>query len=126
MIRRPPRSTRTDTLFPYTTLFRSTFQQVHGKEGGTTGPDNDFAARQFENIGAWIMGRNMFGPIRGPWPDESWRGWWGGNPPYHCPAFVLPHHERAPTTMAGGPVFNFVPDGIAASLARAAPATPRQ
>jgi dihydrofolate reductase len=96
-----------------------TFQQVHGKEGGTTGPDNDFAARQFENIGAWIMGRNMFGPIRGAWPDESWKGWWGDNPPYHCPVFVLTHHERAPITMEGGTIFHFVTDGIEAALERA-------
>jgi dihydrofolate reductase len=96
-----------------------TFQQVHGREGGVSGPDNDFAARQFANIGAWIMGRNMFGPIRGPWPDENWKGWWGDNPPYHCPVFVLTHHERAPVTMAGGTTFHFVTDGIEAALERA-------
>ena len=96
-----------------------TFQQVHGREGGTTGPDNDLAARQFKDIGAWIMGRNMFGPIRGPWPDENWKGWWGDNPPYHCPVFVLTHHERTPTTMAGGTTFHFVTDGIEAALKRA-------
>jgi dihydrofolate reductase len=96
-----------------------TFQEVHGGEGGVSGPDNDFAARQFAKIGAWIMGRNMFGPIRGPWPDENWKGWWGDNPPYHCPVFVLTHHERAPVTMAGGTTFHFVTDGIEAALERA-------
>jgi dihydrofolate reductase len=84
-----------------------------------TGVDNDFAARSFTNVGAWIMGRSMFGPIRGPWPDENWKGWWGDNPPYHCPVFVLTHHERAPVTMAGGTIFHFVTDGIEAALERA-------
>ena len=79
-----------------------TFQQmVLGKEGGTTGISDDFAMRSFANVGAWIMGRNMFGPVRGPWPDDNWKGWWGDNPPYHCPVFVLTHHARAPITMAG-------------------------
>jgi dihydrofolate reductase len=96
-----------------------TFQQVHGKEGGTTGADDEFAARVRANIGAWIMGRNMFGPIRGPWPEEHWQGWWGDDPPFHCPAFVLTHHERAPITMAGGTIFHFVTDGIDAALERA-------
>jgi dihydrofolate reductase len=96
-----------------------TFQQVHGKEGGTTGADDEFAARVRANIGAWIMGRNMFGTIRGPWPDEHWQGWWGDDPPFHCPAFVLTHHERAPITMAGGTIFHFVTDGIDAALERA-------
>jgi dihydrofolate reductase len=96
-----------------------TFQQVHGQEGGTTGVDNEFAARVNANIGAWIMGRNMFGPIRGPWPDENWKGWWGDNPPFHCPVFVLTHHERAPITMEGGTIFHFVTDGIEAALERA-------
>jgi dihydrofolate reductase len=96
-----------------------TFQQVHGKEGGTTGVDDDFAARVHVNVGAWIMGRNMFGPIRGPWPDENWKGWWGDNPPFHCPVFVLTHHERAPITMAGGTIYHFVTDGIEAAIERA-------
>jgi dihydrofolate reductase len=96
-----------------------TFQQVHGKEGGTTGVDDEFAARAFTNIGAWIMGRNMFGPVRGPWPDENWKGWWGDNPPYHCPVFVLTHHERSPITMEGGTIFHFVTNGIEAALERA-------
>lgn len=96
-----------------------TFQTIVGKTGGTTGPDDDFAARGFENLGAWIMGRNMFGPIRGPWPDETWRGWWGRNPPYHVPVFVLTHHPRPPLEMEGGTVFHFVTDGFESALARA-------
>jgi dihydrofolate reductase len=88
-------------------------------EAGTTGVDDGFAALGFENVGAWIMGRNMFGPVRGPWPDESWRGWWGENPPYHVPVFVLTHHARPPLEMEGGTVFHFVSDGIDAVLARA-------
>jgi len=97
-----------------------TFQRMlYGKDEGTTGIDDDFAARGFENIGAWILGRNMFGPVRGPWPDESWRGWWGENPPYHVPAFVLTHHARPSLEMEGGTVFHFVTDGIEAALARA-------
>ncbi|GLS36405.1 deaminase reductase [Mesorhizobium tianshanense] len=95
-----------------------TFQRVHGKEDGTAGVDDEFAARVHRNVGAWIMGRNMFGPIRGSWPDE-WKGWWGDNPPFHCPVFVLTHHERAPVTMEGGTVFHFVTDGIEAALERA-------
>jgi dihydrofolate reductase len=99
-----------------------TFRQIHGSEGGATGVDDDFAARGFTNIGARIMGRNMFGPVRGPWPDESWKGWWGDDPPFHCPVFVLTHHERAPISMAGGTIFHFVTDGIEAALERAAQA----
>lgn len=99
-----------------------TFRRMTGGEGGTTGIDNDFAARGFLNVGAWILGRNMFGPIRGPWPDEAWKGWWGPNPPYHMPVFVLTHFPRAPLFMEGGTVFHFVTDGIEAALdaARAA------
>src|SRR5579872_3007693 len=97
-----------------------TFQQgVLGAEGGTTGIDDDFAARGFENIGAWILGRHMFGPIRGPWPDDIWKGWWGDEPPYHCDVFVLTHHARPPLEMKGGTVFHFVTDGIEAALQRA-------
>jgi dihydrofolate reductase len=81
--------------------------------------DQEFAVRGFANLGAWIMGRNMFGPVRGAWPDDSWKGWWGENPPYHVPVFVLTHHPRAPLTMAGGTTFHFVTDGIHAALARA-------
>ena len=97
-----------------------TFQTTHlGTDDGATGPDDDFAARGYENIGAWILGRNMFGPVRGPWPDESWKGWWGDEPPYHCPVFVLTHHARAPIEMKAGTVFHFVTDGIEAALQRA-------
>jgi dihydrofolate reductase len=96
-----------------------TFHSMTGKEGGTTGIDDDFAQRGFANVGAWILGRNMFGPVRGPWPDENWKGWWGETPPYHCPVFVLTHHARAPLAMKGGTTFHFVTDGIEAALARA-------
>jgi len=96
-----------------------TFRTMFGQDGGSTGIDDQFAARGFENVGAWILGRNMFGPVRGPWPDDSWKGWWGDNPPYHCDVFVLTHHPRASITMAGGTVFHFVTDGIHAALKRA-------
>jgi dihydrofolate reductase len=96
-----------------------TFLKIHGHDGGTTGIDDEFAARGFANIGAWIMGRNMFGPVRGPWPDDSWKGWWGDNPPYHAPAFVLTNHQRTPIAMDGGTTFHFVTDGIHAALQRA-------
>jgi dihydrofolate reductase len=96
-----------------------THHQMSGKDGGETGLDNDLVSRGFENIGAWIMGRNMFGPIRGPWTDESWKGWWGDNPPYHTPAFVLTHHPRASITMQGGTTFHFVTGGIQAALEQA-------
>jgi len=96
-----------------------TFQRMLGKEGGAVGVDNDFAARGFDNIGAWILGRNMFGPIRGPWPDDQWKGWWGDNPPYHVPVFVLTHHARSPVVMEGGTVFHFVTGGILTALASA-------
>ncbi len=96
-----------------------TFARMVGKDGGDTGIDESFAARGFDNIGAWILGRNMFGPVRGPWPDESWKGWWGDTPPYHVPVFVLTHHARAPIVMNGGTTFHFVTDGIEAALQRA-------
>lgn len=96
-----------------------TFQRTHGDGDGTTGIDDDFAARGFDNLGAWIMGRNMFGPVRGPWPDGSWRGWWGPNPPYHVPVFVLTHHARDPLEMEGGTTFHFVTDGIESALEQA-------
>ena len=92
---------------------------LFGKDDGTTGIDDDFAARGFEGVGAWILGRNMFGPVRGPWPDDAWKGWWGDNPPYHVPVFVLTHHARAPIEMEGGTTFHFVTDGIQAALERA-------
>jgi dihydrofolate reductase len=99
-----------------------TFHQMFGREGGAAGIDDDFAARGNENLGAWILGRNMFAHSRGPWTDDGWKGWWGDNPPYHVPVFVLTHHARAPITMEGGTTFHFVTDGIEAALklARAA------
>jgi len=104
-----------------------TFQRISGEfagsliadKAGRDGVDDDFAARGFENVGAWIMGRNMFGPIRGPWADDGWKGWWGANPPYHVPVFVLTHHARPPLTMEGDTTFHFVTDGIHAALTRA-------
>jgi dihydrofolate reductase len=95
------------------------FREMNGMEGGETGVDNDMAQRSFVGVGAWILGRNMFGPIRGPWPDLDWRGWWGEEPPYHVPAFVLTHHARPPLEMQGGTTFHFVTDGIHAALAQA-------
>jgi dihydrofolate reductase len=95
------------------------WRSLQGQDGGETGTDNDIAALGFEGIGAWILGRNMFGPVRGPWPDESWKGWWGAEPPYHVPVFVLTHHARAPLVMAGGTVFHFVTGGIHAALEQA-------
>ncbi|HEY2676895.1 MAG TPA: dihydrofolate reductase family protein [Steroidobacteraceae bacterium] len=93
-----------------------TFQRLFGAQGGSTGVDDQFARRGFENIGAHIMGRNMFGPVRGPWPDEAWKGWWGANPPFHAPVFVLSHHARPPIPMEGGTTFHFVNEGIHAAL----------
>jgi dihydrofolate reductase len=96
-----------------------TFQHMFGNGGGTTGADDELAASGFAGVGAWILGRNMFGPVRGPWPDDSWKGWWGASPPYHVPVFVLTHHAREPLAMEGGTTFHFVTDGIHAALARA-------
>ena len=96
-----------------------TFRRMTGEGGGETGIDDDLAARGFENIGAWILGRNMFGPVRGAWPDDSWRGWWGDEPPYHTDVFVLTHHERTSVAMKGGTTFHFVTGGIHAALDRA-------
>lgn len=97
-----------------------TFQKhLFGSDSGEGGIDEDFAARGFQNIGAWILGRNMFGPVRGPWPDESWRGWWGENPVYHVPVFVLTHYARPPLVMDGGTTFHFVTEGPAVALAHA-------
>jgi dihydrofolate reductase len=95
------------------------FHEMIGQVGGTTDTDDRFARNSMENLGAWIMGRNMFGPLRGQWPDHSWKGWWGDNPPYHVPVFVLTHHPRPSIEMEGGTVFHFVTDGIAAALQRA-------
>ncbi len=95
------------------------WRTMHGLEGGEDGVDNRAAEQGMSGIGAWILGRNMFGPVRGPWPDDSWKGWWGDEPPYHTPVFVLTHHPRPPLEMAGGTVFHFVADGIDSALAQA-------
>ncbi len=95
------------------------WQRMHGGADGETGIDNDFAEKAMSGLGAWILGRNMFGPVRGPWPDESWKGWWGDEPPYHVPTFVLTHHARPTLKMAGGTEFIFVTDGIQSALAQA-------
>ncbi len=92
------------------------FCQMQGKEGGETGVDNRFAERAMEGFGAFILGRNMFGPVRGEWPDDQWKGWWGDNPPYHAPTFILTHYPRPPIEMQGGTTFHFVTDGIEAAL----------
>ena len=96
-----------------------TFRTMYGQEGGSTGIDDDFTKRGFENIGAWIMGRNMFGPVRGEWPDDTWKGWWGDNPPYHNSVFVLTKYPRPSITMEGGTTFHFVTEGIHVALERA-------
>jgi dihydrofolate reductase len=95
------------------------WSQMHGDEGGGTGLDNEFAARGTERVGAWILGRNMFGPVRGPWPDMNWKGWWGDDPPYHVPVFVLTHYARPPLHMKGDTTFHFVTGGIHEALDRA-------
>lgn len=102
-------------LFPTRTFQRTLF----GADQGTTGIDDDFAARGFRNVGAWILGRNMFGPVRGSWPDDTWKGWWGASPPYHVPTFILTHHARASIDMEGGTTFHFVTGGIHEALDRA-------
>lgn len=101
--------------FFHTRVWRS----MQGESGGETGIDNEIAERGMSGIGAWILGRNMFGPVRGPWPDESWKGWWGEEPPYHVPVFVLTRHERAPLRMAGRTEFRFVTGGIESALEQA-------
>lgn len=95
------------------------FKKMYGQDGGSTGVDNQMAERAFENVGGWILGRNMFGPVRGPWPDDSWKGWWGDEPPYHTPVFVLTHHLREPLVMKGGTTFYFISDGIESALRQA-------
>jgi dihydrofolate reductase len=95
------------------------WQHMHGNAGGDTGVDNRMAELGFANMGAWILGRNMFGPVRGPWPDDRWKGWWGEEPPYHVPTFVLTHHPRRPIAMKGGTEFRFVTDGIHSALEQA-------
>jgi dihydrofolate reductase len=101
--------------FQHTAMFRN----MQKLDGGSQGVDNDFAIQSFQNVGAWILGRNMFGPIRGPWPDDSWKGWWGDEPPYHVPVFVLTHYARAPLAMKGGTTFYFVTDGPESALQQA-------
>ncbi|MEO8409322.1 MAG: dihydrofolate reductase family protein [Propionivibrio sp.] len=96
-----------------------TFRAMTGQEGGSEGVDEDYAARAMEGFGAFILGRNMFGPIRGDWPDDEWKGWWGDNPPYHVPTFILTHHARDPIEMEGGTTFHFVTDGVEAALDQA-------
>jgi len=96
-----------------------TFRKMFGEDGGSDGVDEGYAARSMAGLGAWIMGRNMFGPVRGPWRDDSWKGWWGDNPPYHVPVFVLTRHARPPITMEGGTVFHFVTEGIESALEQA-------
>jgi len=96
-----------------------TFRTMFGEDGGSEGVDEGYAARSMAGLGAWIMGRNMFGPVRGEWPNHDWKGWWGPNPPYHVPVFVLTHHARPPLEMEGGTVFHFVTDGIESALEQA-------
>lgn len=96
-----------------------TFRAMTGQDGGSQGIDESYAARSMTGFGAFILGRNMFGPVRGAWPDDTWKGWWGDNPPYHAPTFVLTHHPRAPITMEGGTTFHFVTGGIGAALEQA-------
>lgn len=102
-------------------MFRTrAFQTLHGTGSGVAeGVDETFAVEGFSNIGAWVLGRNMFGPVRGPWPDDEWKGWWGDEPPFHCPVFVLTHHPRADLVMAGGTTFHFVTEGLETALGRA-------
>jgi dihydrofolate reductase len=100
-------------------LGTQTFQAMFGKGGGSTGVDNTYAARAMSGFGAFILGRNMFGPVRGDWPDDSWKGWWGNNPPYHTPTFILTHYARDPIVMEGGTTFHFVTEGIEAALEKA-------
>ena len=116
--REPPRGVRGMELMEWF-LETRVWRAMHGLEGGETGTDDAIARRGFEGLGAWILGRNMFGPVRGPWPDESWKGWWGEEPPYHVPVFVLTHYPREPLEMNGGTTFHFVTGGIHEALARA-------
>ncbi|UFX46556.1 dihydrofolate reductase family protein [Bradyrhizobium sp. 41S5] len=106
-------------VLPAWFLGTRTFRHTFGQDGGSTALDDEIARKSMENIGAWILGRNMFGPIRGPWPDDAWKGWWGDNPPYHTPVFVLTHHARPDIEMEGGTTFHFVTSGIAEALERA-------
>jgi len=110
-----PLGVRGPELFEWYFQTRS-WRSMHGLPDGETGVDNQIAEEGMSGLGAWILGRNMFGPIRGPWPDDTWKGWWGEEPPYHVPVFVLTHHPRAPIPMKGGTTFNFVTEGIHAAL----------
>lgn len=114
-----PLGERGESLHGWAIPTRTFQRHLFGSDSGESGVDDEFAARGFSNVGAWILGRNMFGPVRGPWPDESWRGWWGENPVYRAPVFVLTHHARAPLVMEGGTTFHFVTEGPDAALARA-------
>lgn len=114
-----PMGLRGNLLHGWAMATRTFQKNVFGADGGEGGLDDDYAARGFRNVGAWILGRNMFGPVRGPWPDESWRGWWGDDPVYHVPVFVLTHHPRPPLVMAGGTTFHFVTEGPMVALERA-------
>lgn len=113
-----PLGLRGPELFQWFFPTRS-FRQMQGKDDGETGPDDTFARRSMEGFGAFILGRNMFGPVRGEWPDDEWKGWWGDNPPYHAPTFILTHHPRASIEMQGGTTFHFVTEGIGVALQRA-------
>lgn len=113
-----PMGVRGNELHPWMVTTKM-FNSMYGKEGGSGGVDNEIAEQSMQNIGAWIMGRNMFGPVRGPWPDLTWRGWWGEQPPYHVPVFVLTHHAREPLVMEGGTTFYFVTEGIHAAMEQA-------
>lgn len=113
-----PLGIRGPELFEWFSSTR-TWKKMQGQEGGSTGVDNEWAQRGMENVGAWILGRNMFGPVRGAWPDDSWKGWWGDEPPYHVPVYVLTHHPRKSIEMKGGTTFHFVTDGIHSALQRA-------
>ena len=110
------RGTELHSWFFPTETFR---KKMTGQSDGSRGIDNQMALQGFAKVGAWILGRNMFGPVRGPWPDDSWQGWWGNEPPYHTPVFVLTHHARPPLVMQGGTTFYFVTDGIESALSRA-------
>lgn len=114
-----PRGVGGAALYGWAMPTRTFQQHLFGNGGGETGLDDEFAARGFAHVGAWILGRNMFGPVRGPWPDERWRGWWGDNPVYHGPVFVLTHHPRPPLVMEGGTTFHFVTEGPLAALEQA-------
>lgn len=113
-----PLGIRGDEIFQWFFPTRA-FREMLGKEGGETGVDNEFGRRAMEGFGAFILGRNMFGPIRGEWPDDQWKGWWGDNPPYHAPTFILTHYSRPPIEMLGGTTFHFVTDGIESALQQA-------